>query len=62
MMANRKPRLTERVELRLPPPLPRAIEVAAERRFVSLSEYIRLSVVSQLDKDGIDIWGVAAAA
>jgi Arc/MetJ-type ribon-helix-helix transcriptional regulator len=58
----KKQRLTERIDLRLPPALPRAIEAAAERRFVSLSEYIRLSVVHQLERDGVEIWNTPAAA
>ena len=57
---NSKPRLTEQIALRLPPALPPAIEAAAERRFVSVSEYMRLALVSQLNADGINIWALAA--
>ena len=62
MAGRKKTRLTGRVELRLPPALPRAIEVAAERRFISVSEYVRLSIVSQLNSDGVDILAAATAA
>jgi len=63
-MATRraKLRLTEQVAIRFPQALPAAIEAGAERRFVSVSEYIRLAVIHQLEGDGIDIRGIRAAA
>jgi hypothetical protein len=61
MKPRHKPaRLTERMLVRLPPALPRAVEIAAEKRFVSCAEYVRTAIITQLARDGVDILAIAA--
>jgi hypothetical protein len=51
------PRLAQKLNLRLPRGLPEALEAAAERRLLTVSEFVRLSIVNQLIADGIDPHG-----
>ena len=50
-----KHRLPERLNLRLPTALPSVIETAAEQRFLSVSEFVRLALIDQLVADGFDL-------
>jgi hypothetical protein len=51
------PRLAQKLNLRLPRGLPQALEAAAEQRLLTVSEFVRLSIVNQLIADGIDPHG-----
>lgn len=52
---------SERLMLRVPAVLPKAIETAAARNLMTPSEYVRRSVIDRLRADGIDPSRLAAA-
>lgn len=52
---------SERLMLRVPAVLPKAIEAAAARNLMTPSEYVRRSVIDRLRADGIDPSRLAAA-
>ena len=56
------PRLAQKLNLRLPPSLPQALEAAAERRLLTVSEFVRLALINQLIADGVDPHGRNAQA
>jgi hypothetical protein len=56
------PRFTERVLIRCPASLPRAIDQAAAMNLMTPSEYVRRSVIDRLKADGIDPAQLAGAA
>ena len=56
------PRFTTRLEVLVPEVLPRAIELAAERSLMSMSEYARQALIAKLRADGIDLLAMTNAA
>ena len=57
-----KPRLPGRVDVRLPAAWPRAVELAAERRYVSLAEWVRSAIARQLIAEGVEVPSTSIAA
>lgn len=58
---RKSPEYTDRLMIRVTPALPRAIETAAEKNRMSVSEYVRRSVLDRLKADGIDPSSLLAA-
>lgn len=56
------PEYTDRLIVRVKSAMPRALEVAAEKNRMSVSEYVRRSVIDRLKADGIDPAALAGAA
>jgi len=51
---SRASQFTDRLVLRVPAVLPRAIEVAATRNLMTSSQYVRRPVIDRLRADGAD--------
>ncbi len=51
---------TSSVRLMVPKSFPAAVKVAAGKRYLSASAYIRLAVAEQLKRDGIEAVGEEA--
>jgi len=50
-----KPRFPDRIIIRCPPLLCRAIDEAATKNLSTQSDYVRRAIIDRLKEDGIDI-------
>jgi predicted HicB family RNase H-like nuclease len=55
MVYRPPPIYTDRLMIRVTPGLARAIEAAAEKNRVSVSEYVRSSILIRSKADGVDV-------
>jgi hypothetical protein len=61
MRDGRPVRFSSYLRIRAPEELPVAVAAAAQRKWMSSSQYVRWAIIERLKKDGLDIKELSAA-